>query len=140
IFDRFDDKTVVGIGAGEMAKLALRHLAALKPAKLWLTNRSVDRAQALIDRLGISTEHGGVRPFDALDELLVEADIVLTSTAPPTPIITAERFKPLLRRRRHRPLFIIDIAVPRDVEPGVGSLTNVYLYDIDDLQRVVDTT
>lgn len=140
IFDSFTDKVVVGIGAGEMAKLTLQHLLALKPKKLWLTNRTTDRAHDLAQRLNISGERGGVRHFDDLDQLLAEADIVLTSTAAPEPFITAERFKPLEKRRRGRPLFILDIAVPRDVSQDVTSISNVYLYDIDDLQHVVEET
>ncbi len=140
VFERFDDKTVVGIGAGELAKPMLYHLWRLQPAKLWVTNRSADKAQQLMIKLGLSQQRGGVWPFDALDDLLMEADIVLTSTGATEPIITEDRFKPLLRRRRSRPLFIVDIAVPRDVEPAVGRLNNVYLYNIDDLQRVVDQT
>jgi glutamyl-tRNA reductase len=140
IFERFEDKIVVGVGAGEMAKLTLRHLKALTPAKLWLANRTQANAQALADILEIRDPVGGVRAFEDLDELLVEADIVLTSTAATEPIITAERFRPILRRRRFRPLFIIDIAVPRNVEPAVASLSNVYLYNVDDLQKVVAKT
>jgi glutamyl-tRNA reductase len=140
IFDQFDDKTVVGIGAGDMAKLTLKHLIDLKPKRLWLCNRSIDRARALTERLAISSEQGGARQMDDLDELLVEADIVLTSTGSREPVITVERFTPLLKRRRFRPLFIIDIAVPRDVESAVGGLNNVYLYNIDDLQQVVEQT
>jgi len=138
VFDDFADKVVVGIGAGEMAKLTLQHLKALQPAKLWLTNRSPERALLLAQKLELGQRPGGVRPWAELDELLVEADVIITSTASPVPIITAERFKPLTRRRRLRPLFIIDIALPRDVEPGVGHFPNVYLYNIDDLQRVVE--
>lgn len=138
IFERFDDKTVVGIGAGDMAKLTLRHLASLNPAKLWVTNRTPQRAHAMLDKLRLTgASAAGAKPFEALDELLVEADIVLTSTGSTEPIITAARFKPLLRRRRFKPLFIIDIAVPRDVSADVGGLNNVYLYNIDDLQNVV---
>lgn len=137
IFERFDDKTVVGIGAGDMAKLTLRHLASLNPAKLWVTNRTPQRAHAMLEKLRPVNTSAGVKPFEALDELLVEADIVLTSTGSTEPIITAQRFKPLLRRRRFKPLFIIDIAVPRDVAADVGGLNNVYLYNIDDLQGVV---
>ncbi|MEX2216004.1 MAG: glutamyl-tRNA reductase [Phycisphaeraceae bacterium] len=137
IFSRFDDKTVVAIGAGEMAKITLRHLQALRPAKLWLTNRTRARADALAGDMNLTAPAGGVRPFEELDELLVEADIVLTSTGATHPIITAERMRPLIRRRRSRPIVVIDIAVPRDVEPGAGSLSNVYLYNIDDLQKVV---
>lgn len=143
IFERFDDKTVVGIGAGEMAKLTLTHFHALRPGKLWLANRSLDRAQSLANRLRLGQPGsipGGARTLEALDELLVEADIVLTGTGATEPIITAERFHPLLKRRRARPLFIIDIAMPRDVEAQVGSLKNVYLYNIDHLQEVVEQT
>ncbi len=140
IFDHFDDKTVVGIGAGELAKPMLQYLKRLQPAKLWLVNRSVDRAGKLVSALQLDPANGGARPFDDLQTLLVEADIVLTSTGAERPIITAADFKPLLRKRRGRPLFVVDIAVPRDVEPAVGDLNNVYLYNIDDLQRVVETT
>lgn len=140
IFERFDDKTIVGVGAGEMAEPMLRNLISLKPARLWLTNRSLHKAQAIVSQLGIEEPHGGARPFDELDDLLMEADIVLASTGATEPVLTVKQFKPVLRRRRFRPLFLIDIAVPRDVEPAVGELTNVYLYNIDDLQQVVDQT
>ena len=140
IFERFDNKTIVGVGAGEMAKVTLRHLWALKPAKLWLTNRSLDRAQSLAQTLGLDGHPGGARTIEDLDELLVEADIVVASAAANELIITAKRFQPLLRRRRQRPLFVIDIAVPRNVEPAVGQLKNVYLYNIDDLHTVAART
>lgn len=144
IFEHFDDKTVVGIGTGYMAKLTLTHLKALKPAKLWLVNRSPQRAVDLAKSLGIGNQDsltpGGARSMDDLDQLLVEADIVLTSTSANAFVITADRFKPLLKQRRSRPLFIIDIAVPRDVDPAVGALRNVYLYNVDDLQQVVAQT
>lgn len=140
IFQDFSDKTVVGIGAGELAKLTLTHLAGLKPAKLWITNRTVGKAETLAKRLNIGPAGGGVRSFEDLDALLVEADVVLTATGADRPIITAGRFKPLLRKRRSRPLFIIDVALPRDVEPEVGSLANIYLYNLDDLQRAIAQT
>ncbi|MCX5661599.1 MAG: glutamyl-tRNA reductase [Planctomycetota bacterium] len=140
VFDRFDNKTVVAIGAGEMGKLLLRHLLALGPGRLWLTNRTLERAHDLASGLGLTPDRGGVRQFETLDELLVEADVILTCTGATSPIITAERFKPLIRRRRSRPICIVDAAVPRDVEPAVGRLTNVYLHDLDDLQRVVGQT
>ena len=140
IFDHFDDKTVVCVGAGEMAKLTLRHLMGLNPARLWVANRSPQRARELVEQLGIKPVEGGARSLDDLDSLLVEADVMVTSTGSKQPIITRDRFKPLLRRRRGRPLAILDIAVPRDVEPAVGSLHDVYLYNIDDLQRVVQRT
>lgn len=140
IFERFDDKVIVGIGAGEMAKLTLTHLRQLAPAKLWIANRSLPRAQALAEQLDLRAPQAGVRPLQDLDHLLVEADIVLTSTGATEPIITAARMQPLLRKRRLRPLCIIDIAVPRDVEAAVGSLRNVFLYNIDHLQQVVAQT
>jgi glutamyl-tRNA reductase len=111
IFERFDDKTAVAIGAGDIAKLTLRHLQNLSPKQLWLVNRSIDRAHRLADKLDVAQ----VRPFDELDDLLVEVDMVITSTGAPKPIITVERFRPLHKKRRSRPLFIIDLAVPRDV-------------------------
>jgi len=140
IFERFDDKTILGIGAGEMAKPMLRQLAQLKPARLWLTNRSLDKAQSLMAQLCLNGQQSEAMAFEQLDDLLMEADIVLTSTSATEPIVTSGRFKPVLRRRRSKPLFLVDIAVPRDVEPEVGDLANVYLYNIDDLQRVVDQT
>lgn len=140
IFERFDDKTVVGVGAGEMAKIALQHLRGLGPAKLWLVNRTLSRAQELVGRLRILAQEGGARGFEDLEELLVEADIVVTSVGGGGPILTADQMRPLIRRRRLRPLFVIDIAVPRNVDPAVGTLTNVYLYNIDDLQHVVSQT
>jgi glutamyl-tRNA reductase len=138
IFERFDDKTVLGIGTGEMAKLTLRHLQALGPRRLWVTGRCFDRTLALTEHLRLGAPASGARPYEDMDEMIVQADIILTSTASAEPIVTRQRLDPLLRRRRSRPLFVIDVAVPRNVEPAVGNLKNVYLYNIDDLQRVVD--
>tara|TARA_Y100001933_G_scaffold264744_1_gene332267 strand:- start:162399 stop:163763 length:1365 start_codon:yes stop_codon:yes gene_type:complete len=140
IFDRFSDKVVVGIGAGEMAKVTLRHLRDLNPAKILLVNRSIERATALLEQMEIGADRGGVRQFEDLPQMLVDADIVISSTAAPHPIITANFLKPLLKQRRFRPLFLLDIAVPRDIESEVGALRNVYLYNVDDLQQVVEQT
>lgn len=137
VFEDFSDKVVLGIGAGEMAEAALSHLRDLRPQRLWLCNRSPQRAADLAGNLAISADSGGARAWDELDELLVEADIVLSSTGAREPILTVDRLAPLARRRRNRPLFIIDLAVPRDVSPEVGAMKNVYLYNIDDLQTVV---
>lgn len=131
VFDRFDDKTVLCVGAGKMASLMLRHLVDLKPGKLLITNRTFENAQA-----AAATFHGEARPLEQLDQLLTEADILLTSTGASQPVITEARFKALLKARRYRPIVIIDIAVPRDVETAVGTLRNVYLYNVDDLQEV----
>ncbi len=140
IFDHFDNKVIVGIGAGEMTKLMLRHLIKLRPAKLFVTNRTFERAQQLRDMLGADADakiEVVARRFDQLDDLLTEADIVMTGTGSPEPIITADRLRPLQRKRRHRPLFIIDIALPRDVEDAVGGLRDAYVYNLDHLQQVV---
>ncbi|MEX0884855.1 MAG: glutamyl-tRNA reductase [Phycisphaeraceae bacterium] len=136
VFESFADKTVLCLGAGEIAKLTLRHLMSLAPARLWVANRTLERAQLLAHGLSLAAD-GVVRPWDDLDELLVEADVVVTSTGARQPILTAERCKAAVRRRRRRPLVIVDIALPRDVEPAVGALPNVYLYNIDDLNDVV---
>lgn len=140
VFETFTDKTVVGVGAGEMAKVTLRHMLELAPQKLYLVNRTPARAHALAESLGLSPAQGGPRPWEALDQLLVEADMLVTSTGSREPIITVERMKPLIRLRRSRPLVFIDIAVPRDVEERVASLRNTYVYDLDDLQAVVART
>ena len=141
IFSRFDDKTILALGAGDIAKLALRHLHDLSPARLVLVNRTENRGQELLSAMGLAgVGRCEARPFDELDELLVKTDILLTATGSPHPILTVDRFKLLHRRRRSRPLFIIDIAMPRDVEAAVGSLKNIYLYNIDDLQGAVEKT
>lgn len=137
IFGNLNDKVVVGLGAGDIAKLTLRHLASLRPARLWIANRTPHRAHALIHQLKLDDARIGVRPFEALDDLLLEADIIITGTGATEPIITASRLEPLAKRRGDRPLFIIDIAVPRDVDPRVSAVGNVHLYNIDDLQSVV---
>jgi len=135
IFDRFVDKTVLSIGAGKMAQLVLRHFRELQPGKLLVCNRDPAKALALANEF-----QGQQVPFDRLEHHLVAADIVLTSTGAPHAIITRAQFEGLRKRRRYRPLFIIDIAVPRDVEPGVGDVDGVYLYNLDDLQDVVSKT
>jgi glutamyl-tRNA reductase len=134
VFDRFDDKTVLCIGAGKMATLMLRHLAGLQPRKLLITNRSPERAHALAAHF--SSLHAEARPIEHLDQLLVEADILLTSTGASQPVISETRFKALQKPRRYRPIVMVDIAVPRDVEASIARLSNVYLYNIDDLQEV----
>jgi glutamyl-tRNA reductase len=135
IFDHFDDKTVLTIGAGKMATLVLRHFAELRPGRLLLCNRDAQKAAKLAADFG-----GQPAPFERLDEHLVEADVVVTSTGSSQPIITRASFEKLLKRRRYKPLFVIDIALPRDVEQSVEELDNVYLYNLDHLQQVVSQT
>lgn len=135
IFEHFTDKTVLCVGAGKMAALVLQHFAGLSPRRLLVCNRDPDKATALADKFG-----GEAVPFERLGEHLVAADIVVSGTGATQPIITRQQFEPLRKQRRYRPIFLIDIAVPRDVEPAVGELEHVYLYNVDDLQQVVATT
>ncbi|HEV8379782.1 MAG TPA: glutamyl-tRNA reductase [Tepidisphaeraceae bacterium] len=135
IFDHFNDKTLLCIGAGKMGTLVLQGFATLGPGKLVLANRDPARAEALANQF-----HGQASGLEKLDEHLIAADIVISSTGSAHPIITRERFEHLVKQRRYRPIFIIDIAMPRDVEATVGQIQNVYLYNIDDLQQVVSDT
>lgn len=135
IFDHFNDKTVLSIGAGKMAVLVLQHFREIAPGRLLVCNRDLNKAHSLAQRFG-----GQPAAFEKLDEHLAAADIVISSTGAPHAIITKARFAPLLKLRRYKPVFLIDIALPRDIEAEVGNLENVYLYNIDDLQQVVKAT
>jgi len=135
IFDRFADKTVLSIGAGKMAALVLQSFSLLKPGRLLICNRSPEKALPLAQQFA-----GVVAPFEKLADHLAVADIVISSTGATEPIITRRLFERVVRARRYRPVFLIDIALPRDVEAEVGNLENVYLYNIDDLQQVVAAT
>jgi glutamyl-tRNA reductase len=122
------------LGAGKMTELAARHLIAEGVRDVIVSNRTYSRAVALAERLG-----GRAVNWDDGFGCLASADIVVTGTAAPEPVLRKQTVQGYLRARRNRPLFLIDIAVPRDVEPSVNDLDNVYLYDIDDLQGVVDS-
>ena len=135
IFETFDDKTVLSIGAGKMSTLALQHFSELQVKRLMVCNRDMAKAESLAERFG-----GEAVPLETLADHLVEADIVISSTGSPVPIIKTAMFQQVLKRRRWRPVFLVDIALPRDVEEGVGALENVYLYNIDDLQQVAAAT
>jgi glutamyl-tRNA reductase len=134
IFEDVAGKTALLVGAGEMAESAAK-LLARAGARIHVVNRSLDRAERLAEAVGGSPE-----PWDRLTDMLISADIVVSSTASPIPVITKKMVKSLRRKRRGRSLFLIDIAVPRDVEPTVNDVENVYLYDIDDLSHVVART
>jgi glutamyl-tRNA reductase len=133
IFEDLAKKRVLLIGAGEMAELAAKNLVDHGFGTLVVVNRSSDRAEDLARQFG-----GEAVDWERLPQVLWQADIVISSTAAPYAILSAEMVSAAMRMRRNRYLFIIDIAVPRDVEPAVGELSNVFLYDIDDLQQVVD--
>ena len=132
IFDRIDDKAVMIIGAGEMCELAARHFVSNGVSRVLVTNRTFERAEKLAAEF-----QGRAVPFEEFTEHLAQVDIILTSTGAPTFILGQRQMEEALRRRKHRPMFLIDIAVPRDIDPKVNSLDNVYLYDVDDLQGVV---
>lgn len=140
IFDHFNDKTVLAIGAGEMVKAALASLRREEPGRLLVVNRTHQRAIDLAQSLQLTGEGQGARAWEDLATLLVEADIVVSCTGATEPILTEQRFRPLLKKRRGRPLFMLDLALPRDIDPAIGSLRNVYLYNLDDLQRAVEET
>lgn len=132
IFGNLTDKTVLLIGAGEMCELAARHFLTNGAKGVMVTNRTFERAQKLADEFS-----GEAIPFDELFLHLHKADIVLTSTGAPHAIITPPDLEEVIKRRRMRPMFLIDIAVPRDIDPAVNEMDAVYLYDMDDLQQVV---
>ncbi len=133
VFGDLRRRGVLLIGAGEMGEAAARYLAE-QQAEITVLNRSLERAQRVAE-----TCRGQAATLHALDAHLVSADVVISSTASPQVLITREKVRPLLRQRRHRPLFIIDIALPRDVEPEVETLDNVFLYHLDDLQKLIES-
>ena len=127
------DKKAMLVGAGEMAELAATHLVGAGVSSLCVVNRTLARAEELASRF-----KGKAYSFSDLTARLPEVDIVITSTGSPEPIIRARDVKDVLKKRKYRPMFFIDIAVPRDIDPDINSLDNIYLYDIDDLREVVE--
>ncbi len=132
IFGEIEGKAVLLIGAGKMSELAATHLKNAG-CTIVVANRSLERARRLAELYG-----GYARGLGEVPELLLEVDIVLSSTAAPGYVVTKETMARVIRRRRYRPIFLIDLALPRDIEPAVNDLEQVYTYDIDDLQQVVD--
>jgi glutamyl-tRNA reductase len=129
VFDTFTDKTILVIGAGKMADLTLRHLADLRPGRVVVTNRTPDRAEAAARRWG-----GEVAPFERLNAALIEADVVVSTTAAAEPIVGLDQYRRIQRSRRNRLTLILDIAIPRDFDPRIGDLGGVILYHVDDLK------
>jgi len=132
IFGDLSDKTVMLIGAGEMCELAAKHFITNGVRGVMVTNRTYERAVKLADEF-----EGKPVPFDDLFDQLHKADIVLSSTGATHFIIKPKDVEEVIRRRKMKPMFFIDIAVPRDIDPKVNDVENVYLYDMDDLQGVV---
>jgi glutamyl-tRNA reductase len=133
IFGPLTGRRAMVLGAGEMAELALASLQQEGVRAAVVANRTYERAQQLAGRYGATAVH-----YDEAWESLAEVDLLLCSTAAPRPVVTAERVSAAVDRRGDRPLCILDIALPRDVDPAVASLHNVYLYDLDDLKGMVD--
>lgn len=132
IFGDLNDKAVMLVGAGEMAELAARHLVSNGVRTVVVSNRTFDRAVSLAREL-----NGSAIRFEQFDQELVRSDIVICSTGAPHYIIKKKAVKEALKARKNRPIFFIDISVPRNIDPEVNDIDNVYLYDIDDLENVI---
>jgi glutamyl-tRNA reductase len=134
IFNSLEGRTALLIGAGEMAELSARHLVNAGVSRVLLANRTADRAQQLAGELGGETVN-----FEELSQYLAEADIIICSTAADNYLITEPMARESLSKRRNRPSFFIDISVPRNIDPAVGTIPNVFVFDIDDLESVISS-
>ena len=131
IFSNFERHTALLIGAGETGELLARHLAELGLGKLLVANRTIERAQNL------AAEHSGVAvKWEDLEMAIPSADIVISSTAAPETVVSTAWVKQAIKVRKRKPMFIVDLAVPRDIEPSTAELDDVYLYTVDDLQNI----
>ena len=131
IFGSLAGRTVFLVGAGKMSELAARHLVRQGAGAILVSNRTEERARRMAGEFA-----GRVIPYEQLYEAASEADIVISSTGAPHPVFRREHGQAFMQRRRNRPMFFIDIAVPRDVDPAMGTLEGIFVYDIDDLQAV----
>ena len=133
IFGAFEGKKVLLIGAGEMAELAVEHLIRNRAGDILVANRTFENGVKLAKRF-----KGSAIRFEEIADSLERVDIVISSTGSTDYVVTREQVKAITRRRRNRPIFFIDIAVPRNIDPEINRLTNSYVYDIDDLKGVID--
>lgn len=133
IYGNIANKHVVIYGAGEMGELAIKHLIASGVERITVVNRTLARAESLAKQFNAKAL--GV---EQLEDALIDADILISSTAAKQPVLSKETIEPIQKKRRGKPLFLVDIAVPRDIDADVGTLDSVFLYDIDDLQNIVD--
>jgi glutamyl-tRNA reductase len=133
IFGDLDGKRVLLIGAGEMAELAVEHLIRHRVGETLVANRTFEKGLELARRF-----NGKAVRFEEIPEQLKHVDIILSSTGAPGFVITRDQVKPVIRARRNRPIFFIDIAVPRDIDPEINRLDNSYVYDVDDLRGIVE--
>jgi len=133
IFGSLEGKTIFVIGAGKMSELAAKHLLRSGASAIFVSNRTYDRAVELAQAF-----HGQAVPFEQLFDTINKADIVISSTGAPHFVVRKEQAEHLLAARKNRPVFFVDIAVPRDIDPAVNELDNAFVYDIDDLEQVVE--
>ncbi|MFM6987966.1 MAG: glutamyl-tRNA reductase [Arenimonas sp.] len=133
LFNQLDDSSVMLIGAGETIELAAQHLANANVKRMLIANRTLEHAQALATRFS-----GFALPLSEAARHMAEADILISATASPVPVVHANDVAAALKQRRHRPMLLIDLAVPRDIEPEVAALDDVYLYTVDDLDHVLE--
>ena len=133
IFGSLEGRKVLLVGAGEMAELAVEHLIRHRSGDIFVANRTFERGVALAGRF-----HGKALRFEEIPDALQDVDIIISSTGSPDYILRRDQVKRVLRPRKNRPLFFIDIAVPRDIDPEINRLSNVYVYDIDDLKDVIE--
>lgn len=133
IFGEMKGRNVLLLGAGKMGRKSLNLLTKSGVNEVQIVNRTLEKAEELAEQCG-----GTAVPFEELDEALTKVDILIASTGAPHYIVTKDRINQVIRQRRGKPLFLIDIAVPRDIDPACGEVDNAYLYNIDDLQQVVD--
>lgn len=133
IFGSLEGTKAMMVGAGEMAELAVTHLLQNGVEDIIIANRTLSRARELADTIG-----GEPIQIEDMSDRLHEVDIIISSTGSPVAVIKAKDVKKVLKKRKNKPMFFIDIAVPRDIDPDVNNLDNIYLYDIDDLKEVVE--
>ena len=133
IFERVADQHVLFIGAGEMIELCAAHFSGAQPKSMTVANRTEERALALASRFGAQTMR-----IDQIGDDLARFDVVVSCTAAPLPIVGLGMVERAVKARRHRPMVMVDLAVPRDIEPEVGELDDIFLYTVDDLAQVVD--
>lgn len=131
IFESLKGQQVLVIGAGDTSEKTLRALVSRGVSKVRVTNRTLEKAEALAGEY-----NGNAVPFDLWPDTLAETDIIISSTSAPGHVIDPDRLRPAMKQRRRRPLLLIDIAVPRDIDPEVNRLNDVYLYNVDDLQSI----
>lgn len=134
IFGGLQNKTILIVGAGKMGELTAKHLHASGGNEVLVINRTFEKAKEVAKKF-----HGTAQPFESLESLLVKADIVISSTGASDFVITKEMAAPAVKKRKGLPLFMVDIAVPRDLDPALHDLDSVFLYDIDDLEGIVES-